>query len=757
MILADYLKDCHKAKISDISLFFDIETFTYNKLAGYKNPSEYKHQVFSVCVGWVVNHVVHYEDFTTFKDFLTVCENEKLPKSTKITLYAHNSNRYDNHFLLSELLYNYPELKEHHYPMYLPQATDNQDTQTLKRLNQSPRFVLEKRVKSKTNLELVFRLSKVRYQTRDTFNISGNLALGKIGDRMYKMGLIAEDNLKTTLDYEKYDDFQDHPRWEMIDKAKSIHNNLTVDELTYIHNDIILLATFWDNYGKINVGFDKEKITFSQNVMAEYLTTPLATYQIKNQFNETRLKYTNYVFQNENYFDYLKHYYKGGLNFYNDQYINKIINSKIISYDLNSSYPNVMYNFKIPTFSDAIAYGYGSIPINTLADDNIYYLYEVDINEFNRLINLVPSTLIKKLLVKYYTSPNKHVYINSNTLRLIELFSKQRIEQITVYSWQRWQCVYFGAREVIATNYETKTKGKSDNAVVMHSPSNVEILPQPNPDKFSKEEVLKSKVVLNGLYGLPALRPFYNLFKYNPYTRDFDSVPNGFQNSERNQIFSIFITSQALYNLLELLKDVPAKMIDKYVYYGDTDSLYIDGKIDKYIDKSMVNPLNLGAWDNEHVMDKFFILNHKKYAYHDIKEGNGFRAGGVPEKNFNTNMPFDEFIATQFSAGVHIKATRSYLTKMETVAIYDADMELDKGGKYRDQMSELDADMVGILFDKIRHDEKSQESDDALYIETPVGSFGLNDIHQTTHDTENSSDIQNFINMSQIMRKNLGK
>ena len=79
----------------------------------------------------------------------------------------------------------------------------------------------------------------------------------------------------------------------------------------------------------------------------------------------------------------------------------------------------------------------------------------------------------------------------------------------------------------------------------MDSPYNYKITDEVNTHTYSQEEIMLSKVVLNGLYGIPALRSHFNLFR-----RDEDGFlvnhENGYKNSERNLLFSTFVTSQAL-------------------------------------------------------------------------------------------------------------------------------------------------------------------------------------------------------------------
>src|SRR5699024_10399921 len=130
------------------------------------------------------------------------------------------------------------------------------------------------------------------------------------------------------------------------------------------------------------------------------------------------------------------------------------------------------------------------------------------------------------------------------------------------------------------------------------------------------------------------------------------NVANGYKNNERNIVFSIFVTSVSLYNLLNPLKYLTQQEIDENLIYTDTDSLYLKSKIRHKIPKELFDPHHLGSWDiQDDQIDQFYVLNHKKYAY--VAEGDIIvKSGGVPHDSFNRDMSFQDSIHTQFSDGV---------------------------------------------------------------------------------------------------------
>lgn len=111
-MLLDFLKE-NKGNRNAI-LYFDIETLQYNLNKGRQQPSKYRNVTYSVCVGWFVGDNFEYEVFPSFKAFFDtffklINENKRtITKSrTRIDMIAHNTNKYDNMFLLHDLSYFY--------------------------------------------------------------------------------------------------------------------------------------------------------------------------------------------------------------------------------------------------------------------------------------------------------------------------------------------------------------------------------------------------------------------------------------------------------------------------------------------------------------------------------------------------------------------------------------------------------------------------------------------------------------------------
>lgn len=750
--LANYLKLVKSKKIKSIDFFCDIETFQYNMYVGKLSPKKYKNQVFSFAAAYIHEGEINIFKSPTFMEFFDIIESAKLYVSTKINLYFHNGNKYDNHYLLSFLESHY-DIKR--YPMFLKNALDNTDAGTFKQLSvkKGDKVIFEKRLKSETNLELKFTLGSVKYETIDTFP-KINMSLKTAGEKLARLGIIGSDRLKTSFDYTKYNQYIDLSQSDAEKYAREIHEHLSDKENQYIDNDVFLLAMIWKNYNAIFPGFDQEKITFSSNVLDEYLLNNVANAQLKNKFGDAEIKYSDYDINGVNFGDYLRRFFKGGLNVYNDAFIGEIITGGVNSYDLNSSFPAVMYNDLIPTIMTDVKNGEHELTPDL--SDEIFETYEVTINEFNRLIDTIDSEMIRKSLIKYYSNMDDNVYINTNTIRIIMLFNGNSLPNVKSLVTTTWHCEPFGAREVINFNYKIKTQGRSDKELIYNSPIDIIVTDKQNTSQYSEEEIYNSKVVLNSIYGLPAMRPYYDLFKYDPIGDVIVSRPNGYKNTERNVMFSAFVTSKAVFNLLKPLHTLSSEEIDDNFLYADTDSIYVKSAVGEKIDKTNFDNLKLGYFKNEHQASKFFVLNHKKYVFETFDGKLHVVSGGIPASSFNTDMTFDEFIDSQFHDGSVINVQKNVLTDMNTIAIYNSKTELEKGVIYQNTMSQFQKDVLKRIAENAK-DVIMKSADDmtGMFIDTPFGTLSLNDIMGGVYDSSDR-DVLNLIRAYALLKRRVG-
>lgn len=763
--LKDMLQD--RMKETKFTIFFDIETFQYNQAQGRDNPSLYKNMTYSVAVSWVDKGIVEEEIFPNFKMvFDTIIEEyEGLKKKPTIILNAHNTNKYDNHFLQYDLRYFYPHVKIDNY--FIRTATtelSNENSLKLKDLKADDKkgIILEKRIKSSINLEMVFFLQGIQFETLDNW-VKTNASIKTLGEKLLRLKVIKEEELKTEFDYIEYNLEYDLAEEQARHYAQQIFDNLTPDKLTYIRNDVIILAKSVYHYSELFNGFSYGKRTFTSNILDSYNTNDLTSFQLLNRIGEGKgkyeIRYTDYRFANQNFYDYLRPFYRGGLNFYNEKFVGKHIKDGVFGMDIHSSYPFAMHNFKIPTYiKNYEEHEQPKLTTINYSDDE-YSLYQLTKETFdNVILDKIDSVVIKQILVKYY-STNEFININSYTFRMIENIVGVRFTEIPVMSRVTFETEYFGSREKIEEFYQIKTQGKYSEKLIFNSPYDIQKTDEINDILFSDEEIDLSKVNLNGLYGIPALRAYFNLFRRNE-NGEYENIENGHKNAERNIVFSIFVTSVSLWNLLNPFKYLEQYEIDKNFLYCDTDSLYFKVAVKDKISKTLFTEYHLGTWslDHEHLTD-FYVLNHKKYAYINPDKKGGkiqVKSGGIPHDSFDINMPFDQFIDTQFSNGVKVQTTKSIYNKQGTISIYPSETKLEVGKKYLiTSNSSFFNGLKDTIFEQVRN-SIDEFTSDVLYVESVVGTFSLSDVYPFTHEIKQKEPLV-FLELAQDQVKKIIK
>ena len=745
-----YLLDNKTQK--NIKLFYDIETLRYNEesvyIDGYK-PTRYKNIMYSFAISFFDFEdelkTVSFFNFSEFVRFiLKVTKNKTNDKSRykpMIELIAYNNNKYDNHFLLREALI-YLDESIICKNMYLKNSIIHDFETSKKDLSKDEKYsgvFLEKRIKSANNLEFEFYYHNLSFKTSD-FLMKTNTNLKTIGKKLFDLNLIDKVHLKTDFNYREFDVYEDMTDNQALVYARKVYDNLNAEQNVYIENDVIILALGYKNYHIIYQGFSLDKLTFSSNVLESYKTNDLASFQLLNKTldNQAKVDYTKFEYQDMNFYDYLKGFYKGGLNFYNDRYIATTLKCRLFSIDLNSSYPYAMDNFDIPTFM----YDFSRFVEQTKIDieyNNHYFLYTVDKNIFNvEILSLIRSKVFRQMLVKYYSTSNSYVSINSNTLKMIQDVMHISITQLTVISYIEYETVAFGAKHKLEEYYFIKSQGKIDNVLDMPTPYEYEILDEINEHVFSQSEIDISKVYMNGIYGIPALRPYFNVF-YKMTDGQIENRQNNFRNSKRNILFSVFVTSVSLYNLLSPLQYLTSSEIDDGFVYCDTDSLYIKYAYFDKLPSELFDSIRLGAWDIENKnISSFYVLNHKKYAYYTEDEQKiKIRSGGIRHSTFNTDMSFDEFVKTQFHDGAYVENTRSLMNEQGVITIYEAKTKLEKGGLYSSVFSGFMDNARADLMSEIKKDIMSG-LEDFMYIESDLGSFSQREIFETKETTKDT-------------------
>lgn len=753
----EFIKYISKGK--EKTLFYDIETLQFNEQITSKSPSLLNNQTFSCAVSYISNDCkeICYIIFPSFRQFLACFsiskqirkDSSKLKTIKKINLVAHNGAKYDHHFLIRDLKEIYPDSKIEN--MELKQATVNEQTISIKEAEKIHKeskkcIILEKRIKSRNNLQCDIFFNGYHFVTEDSL-LKTSMSLASLGEKMNKMGLVEKDILKTDFDYLRYNRSDNLSFIQAETYALDCFIHLTKEELIYIRNDVLLLALVYYNFEKMYPNFDIKKMTQTQNIYDVYNVNLLTSFQLKNEIfsgkDKKKLYLTDYQFDDMSVYDYIKSFYRGGLNMYNDVFVGEIIYDTMFSIDINSSYPYVMYNFKIPTYLTKASMYQEDTRITIESNENVYYLYKISKEVFNvSIIDKIQSKMVKKILVKYYQSDGDYIFINTYTIKMINMLTDLNITDLLARSYMQYECVDFGAKTIIKNYYHIKSQGKLTKKLIMRTPMDYDILDEDVDiaEIFTQEEIANAKLILNGIYGIPALRPFFNLFRriLGMDGTEMINIENGYENTQRNILFSTFVTSVAVYNLLLPLSYLTQQEIDENFVYCDTDSLYLKKAIFNKIPQDLFDPIALGKWDIEnHEITRFYVLNHKKYSYfsNDINKktgelkGIGVRSGGVAHESFNLNQTFESFINTEFSHGKKIKNKKSILNKNGVISIYQSVTKLEKGSMYPERFNSIQDILRKEIREKIKKEfNKDGFPEDYLYIETEYGTFSQRDI-----------------------------
>lgn len=708
-----------------INIFFDIETLQYNTRV--KKPSERK-VIDYVCTMIYDNEngekvKINFNSIKSMLDYLLSLGYKKYK------LIAHNGSRYDFHFLRKTLIDYFGLEVLNKYQ----RNSDIHDFQTPKKSLGKNDYMLESRVKAKTNLDLDFRLYGVEFVTEDSYP-KFQASIDTLGKLLFHHGVIDEQGEKLKYDYKKYDLTIDLSDLKARQYADLVYKNLSPHSLQYVGNDTNILYLAYKNYNVLFPNFDISKRSLSQNILQAYNKSQLASVQLLNTITikkkPYKINYGDYDFNGRNLYDYIHRFYKGGLNVYNDKYVGKI-KKDIVHFDLNSSYPNVMANELLPTY---IVDKYEECKLEL--DSDYYYMLEIKRNEFCKILAEIPSFQIRKYLNKYFNNAYDCVYLSTPHIKLLEKLTGKTIDTLNVKSGLKWIAKPFGSRNILQEFYKRKTDGKKQG--------------------LSYGEIYVTKVCLNGIYGIPALRERFNLFEWNG--KEYQNFINGFKNRERNIAFASAVTAYAIRNLLDPLTN-NVNGVDNGFIYADTDSIFCTRKYFETIkDKTNFDKYELGAWDIEHdCIKKMSVLNHKKYCLLNKDDEIEVHCGGVPLNTFNLYMSFEEFVKTQFSDGVQMLVTKHSYTKTGTIAIFEAPTTLQQGGKYLkpDEIkTRLCYNMTMIV-----GNEKFSDIDDkggVLYIESPFCSCSLADLNPVEKENDGMS-IDVLISKYKVIRKEVEK
>lgn len=766
--------------------FLDLETLTVNRQT--KTPSHLKTVPFSVA--YAVNKSLKVHIKTNIKSALYHLSELALSKNeTEIKIYAHNSSKYDSHFILAELI----SIGFKKYLNLKPNMFTPDNCLVIKQKDIQNNEVVELRYKSSNKLSLAFKLNNVFFEVIDTFPKTV-LSLEAIGKRLNKLGLLDEQYLKTDFDYTKYDLQEDLEDEALYTYANNILKTINSDQLTYIKNDVIILQSLVNNFSTFFDGFSIKEFALNGNVINSYTndkSDKLATHHILNRIYDKRAQNKYFTIQYGDYkldsgvnlFKFFKSAYRGGVCYYNDNYIDIEIKEYIKAYDINSSYPKVLYSNKVPhtiiDYSNEKEFSFEQLSYKL---SNTYSIFSVSLSDFKSLTSKLRSTF-KKINNSYYKTYSKLVHINS--MFIDELLFIHGIDKTTIlktvdkvtFDLKTW-----GGKKYLKEFYQIKQNSKRLNQkrLVMNDKGQmIETDELIDVDESYMTDV--AKVRLNSIYGASGIADYVDYF-YHDTDDNLVRAENGIKNNERNIVMSLFVTSSAKYNLLYPLKDLTELELDDSFLYCDTDSLYLKAKDSDKVTKNMIiNPDDIGAWGcDSSTINRFKILNHKIYSYYDPKKKKDkknpnnkitCKMCGVSKKTITkilneVSNDWDKFSKEYFFVGSEMPAIKSILNIYGTISIYDSVTVLKSGAKYNDEVTFAERikffNTIDELYNTFDTDlnindetDLDSESDAAIVYFINGGAYSRQDIIQiyNEHNNINLDPYIDYIPIKELIDK----
>lgn len=509
---------------------------------------------------WAVCEIGNFENFkygNSIEDFLHFCAARE-----NFVLYFHNL-KFDASFIIWYLLDNGFE--------YIKDIKDRHDKSFTCLINEMGAFY---------SMEIYFKANKKK---PNKVTIYDSLKILN-----FSVEKIAKDfNLpiqKLEIDY----------------KAKrEVNHILSDDEVAYIKNDVEIMARALDILFKM----DLTKMTIASNAIGFYKKL---NKNFKLYFPE--LDYSI----DEN----IRRSYKGGFTYLNPIY-KEVETGKGIVLDVNSLYPSVMKNEKLPIGEPLYFNG-------KYENDKLYNLYVQVIScSFKVKPNMIPTIQIKGNLSfipnEYLESSKGDIVTLTLTSIDLELFFKHYdVYDLTFHGGYKFKSIKGLFNNYIDYWSEEKIKAKKDN----------------NGARY-----LTSKLMLNSLYGKFGANP--NIRTKKPYLDEEKVLRFTFNEKEiGNTVYipvATFITSYARRKTIETSQAIRDYTINKYkkdyYIYSDTDSIHMielpEEELKQFID---IDDYKLGAWKLESKFIKGKFIRQKCYIEMDTEGNINSTIAGLPKK-----------------------------------------------------------------------------------------------------------------------------
>lgn len=351
-------------------------------------------------------------------------------------------------------------------------------------------------------------------------------------------------------------------------KDRSIGYEITPEELSYIKNDVEIVARALD------IQFSKglTNMTNGSDSLNGYKDT-ITRDKFKKLFPTISNDMDNQI----------RKAYRGGFTWLNDKYQGKDLGEGIV-FDVNSLYPSVMYNKDLP-------YGLPQFYYGKYTPDDDYPLYIQHIRfEFDIKKDHIPTIQIKKSF-----RFNDAEYLKSSDNEQVDLW----LTNVDLELIKEHYKIY---NEEYLEGWKFKSKQSMFNKFIEYW----------NGIKTTERGAIRqlAKLQLNSLYGKFASNP--DVTGMIPYIKD--NGANGFvvgEDEVKDPVYTAmgaFITSYSR----ELTIRTAQKCYDRIIYC-DTDSIHLIGKDIPDIIKDIVDDNKMGYWAFESRHSRARYLRQKTY------------------------------------------------------------------------------------------------------------------------------------------------
>lgn len=520
---------------------------------------------------WGVCEIGAPDNFTygnNIDDFILFCYKQK----TNIQLYFHNLH-FDGEFIFYYLL-------THGYT-YIKDKKDRQDKTFTTLISSLGQFY---------SIEIFFEVKekKIKKVTiYDSLKII-NMSVEKIA-KDFKLPI-----LKGEIDYSL---------------IREEGHELTDEEVAYLRNDVEIMSRALDimfNEGLTKMTIGSDALSFYKDINQNFINYfPILDYNVDASIRQS---------------------YKGGFTYLNPIYKDKVVDNGIVL-DVNSLYPSVLYNERIPI----------GLPVYFAGKYQDNKLYDLYIQRISCIFKIkegkIPTIQIKGQ--ERYFVPNEYLESSEGEIVVLTLTNidlKLFLEHYDVFELEYIDGFMFKSQSGLFKTYIDYWSNKKIEA-----------------KKEGNDAIYKiSKLMLNSLYGKFGLNP--NVRSKYPCLED-DKIRYIMHDPEtRDPIYipvATFVTSYARNKTIRTSQKIRDYTIQNYgkdfYIYSDTDSIHMlkmeEEELKRFVD---IDDYILGYWklESEFVQGKF--LRQKCYIEKSIDGKINVTVAGLP-KFLGDKITFENF------------------------------------------------------------------------------------------------------------------